>query len=212
LPAIPAGYGVTAFTPAHGTVATPAVYVVGTSGGGTSELWHLELAADGSATNSQPLRTFWGSAAVAAAGDRVLVGTANGALVSTDRGQTWQESRLGLENVTLSVDPTRGPIPDEEMQRGFGLTAAAIEATGEQRLFLGTVDGVHVSADGGASWARLPETSGLINALLLTPRGSLLVETPSGVVTIPVAVEGAAGPAQATPVGATPVGATPVSG
>ena len=109
-----------------------------------------------------------------------MLGTANGVLVSRDSGQSWQRSP-GLEDVTLSVDPTQGPIPEDELRRGFGITAVAEEPNNPDRLYVGTVAGVYQSNDDGSTWTHLSGTAGIVTALIATPRGTLLIQTDVGV-------------------------------
>lgn len=192
LPLLDPAYPVSAFAPVSGLdPTTPALLVVGTSKGATSQVWRLDFAASGPPTISPPLLTFWGGAAIAGeeSGDRgqfYVLGTANGVLRSHDGGATWEQSRAGLEAVTLSVDPNQGPIPEKERQRGYGITAVAIDPARPERLFAGSVNGLFVSVDGGATWAQSPLVTGYVSGLHLTPEGRLLIQTPQGVVILPV--------------------------
>ena len=114
-----------------------------------------------------------------------MVGTANGVLVSADGGSTWRQGRRGLEDVTLSVDPFRGPIPDQELQRGFGIGAVAIDPGAPDHLYAGTVGGLYASTDGGATWQRVAGVEGRIAGLVLAPAGGLLfAQTEAGVVVV----------------------------
>jgi photosystem II stability/assembly factor-like uncharacterized protein len=191
-PLMEPGFDVSGFAVIAGTdPAARAALVLGTSEGGTSQLRRLDLADPGQPAASDALTTFWGGGSLAGLasgqGERFVVGTANGVLISVDGGATWTLSRTGLEEVTLSVDPTQGPIPDAELQRGFGIPAVAIDPTRDGRLFAGTVDGLYVSLDGGA-WERVPGIDGIVSRIVVSPdAGQLLVETDRAVQTLPLA-------------------------
>jgi photosystem II stability/assembly factor-like uncharacterized protein len=192
-PLMEPGFDVSGFAVIIGTdPAAPAALVLGTSEGGTSQLWRLDLADPGQPAASEALTVFWGGGSLAGLasgqGERFVVGTANGVLISADGGATWALSRTGLEEVTLSVDPTQGPIPDAELQRGFGIPAVAIDPTRDGRLFAGTVDGLYVSLDGGGAWERVPGIDGIVSRIVVSPdAGQLLVETDRAVQTLPLA-------------------------
>jgi hypothetical protein len=199
-PVIPADYLVTAFAPASDQLDVPAFFVVATSEGGTSVLSIITLTARGEMASTAQLRTFWGGGAVAGSRERPIVGTAMGVLVGLDEGTRWRQSRRGLQEVTISVDPTVGPIPENELRRGFGILAVAVDAQDEDHLYAGTIAGVYHSCDVGATWMPLPGSEGMITALIATSRGTLLAETDSGVVEFERASGGAACAPQATPV------------
>ena len=198
-PAMPADRLVTAFAPAVDERDAPTVFVVGTAEGGMSVLSLVTLTARGEVGASEPLRDFWGSGAIDGSRQRPVLGTANGVLVSRDGGQTWRLGRHGLEDVTLSVDPTTGPIPDEELRRGFGITAIAADPTDADRIYVGTIAGVYRSGDGGVTWVPVPGTGGVTEALIVTPRGTLLIQTESAVFEVVLSQGGGLGPQAATP-------------
>jgi hypothetical protein len=181
LNAIPADLGVRALARTPGQDGAGAFFVIGTAERGMSVLWLVILGQGGELVSSQALRTFWGTAAVGGSSNSPVVGTANGVLTSPDGGKTWRLSRTGLEEVTLSVDPTQGPIPDAELQRGYGITAVAASASHPDLLYVGTIAGVYRSGDGGGTWSKLEGTAGMVTALILTSRGTLLAESDAGV-------------------------------
>lgn len=131
------------------------IYGVYTSEGGTSQLEEIDMS---DPTNPQlegpPLLKFWGGGVVFATLDTIVVGESHGVHISADQGQTWSFSRSGLEPVTTSVDPLTTPIPKEETARGFGIFAVATDPAHPKQLYLGTIAGVYVSSDGGATWSR----------------------------------------------------------
>jgi hypothetical protein len=74
-----------------------------------------------------------------------------GVLLGLDEGTSWRQSRRGLQEVTISVDPTAGPIPENEPRRGFSILAIAVDAHDENYLYAGTFAGVYRSCDVGAT-------------------------------------------------------------
>jgi photosystem II stability/assembly factor-like uncharacterized protein len=200
VPAIPADYLVTGFAPTSDQQDVPTFFVVATSEGGTSILSLITLTARGEVASTAQLRTFWGGGAVGGSRERPVVGTAMGVLVGLDEGTSWRQSRRGLQEVTISVDPTAGPIPENELRRGFGILAIAIDAHDENHLYAGTIAGVYHSCDVGETWIPLPGSAGTVTSLIATSRGTLLAETDSGVVEFEGASAGAMCSPQATPV------------
>jgi hypothetical protein len=205
LPAIPASFEVSAFAPAPGGACDTAFFVVGTAEGGTSALWLVVLGKEDDLDSSEPLRTFWGAGAVGGSRERPVIGTANGVLTSRDSGASWRLSRAGLEDVTLSVDPTQGPIPDAELRRGFGISAVAVDSDDLGQIYVGTIAGVYRSSDDGASWAHIEGNTGVITGLVLTSRGTLLAQSDSGVIEYGLPAQGTTTSPAATPVAATPI-------
>ncbi|HEY7033598.1 MAG TPA: hypothetical protein VH482_19835 [Thermomicrobiales bacterium] len=186
---VPADYLVSVFAPlAGGDPSKPLGLVIGTSEGGTSRVWRLDLSDPAHPTASDPLLRFWGGGAAAGDGDRYLVGTATGVFVSDDAGVTWRQSRTGLEDVTVSVDPFGTPVPDAERRRGFGISAVALDPVDAGHLWAGTVGGLYDSSDGGGTWHRVGDVTTPVNGLVVAPKGGLLlVQTPHTVVTVPLA-------------------------
>jgi hypothetical protein len=205
LAAIPADLEVVAFAPARGADGEAAFFVVGTAEGGTSVLWLVVLGKGGELVSSQPLWTFWGAGAVGGSRERPVIGTANGVLASRDGGISWRLSRAGLEEVTLSVDPTQGPIPDDELRRGYGISAVAVDADDPDQLYAGSIVGVYRSRDGGATWTHIEGTTGVITALILTTRGTLLAQSNTGVIEYRLPAKDGAPFRSATPAAATPI-------
>jgi hypothetical protein len=205
LSAIPASFEVRAFVPAPGGAGEEAFFIIGTAEGGASVLWLVVLGKEGELGSSEQLRTFWGAGAAGGSRERPVIGTANGVLTSLDSGASWRLSRAGLEDVTLSVDPTRGPIPDAELQRGFGISAVAVDAFDPDQIYVGTVAGVYHSGDGGATWSHLKGTQGVTTALILTCRGTLLALSDARVKVYELPAQESATPQQTTPVSATPM-------
>lgn len=180
------GSDVTAFAPLPaGAASSPGALISTTSEGGTSTLRQIDLTDPARPQVGEVLLSYWGSGAVAGDDWLYVLGAATGVWVSTDRGATWVASRAGLEDVTLSVDPQRAPIPPEEQRRGFGIAAVAIDVDGPDRLYVGTVDGLYSSRDAGATWQRVVDLEGPVNRIVTLPsQERLLAETEEGIVAI----------------------------
>jgi photosystem II stability/assembly factor-like uncharacterized protein len=186
---VPADFHVSVFAPLAGADPTaPAGLVIGTSERGTSQLWRVDLSDPSHPTASHALLRFWAGGAAAGDGDRYVVGTATGVFVSNDAGATWQQSRAGLEDVTVSVDPLRTPVPDEERRRGFGISAVALDPGHLGHLWAGTIGGLAESNDGGGTWTRVDDATAPVEALVVAPKGGLLLaQTADAIVTVPLA-------------------------
>jgi len=182
-PLTEANYDVTAFAPlATGAAAKPAALIAGTSEGGTSRVWRLDLTNPTRPFVGDVLKEFWGVGALAGVGQAYAIGTAQGVWISDDGGQTWTLRRQGLQDVTISVDPFEQEIPPAEMERGFGINAVAIDPGDTGHLFAATVNGLYETRDAGASWLRIPGLPGKVGALVLAPAtGRLFAQTPAGV-------------------------------
>jgi hypothetical protein len=147
----------------------------------------LDLSDPAQPVISDPLVNFWGGASLAGRGDLLIAGTSQGVLVSTDGGATWAPSRIGLEEVTLSVDPNQEAIPEAERRRGYGITAVAVAPDDDAHLYAGTVAGVYESRDTGATWQPMGGVEGWVTVLILAPAGDrLLAQTDAGVVVLPL--------------------------
>jgi hypothetical protein len=121
-------------------------------------------------------------------------------LVGLDEGTSWRQSWRGLQEVTILVDPTAGPIPENALRRGFGILAIAVDAHDENHLYASTIAGVYHSCDDGETWIPLPGSAGTVTSLIATSRGTLLAESDSGVVEFEAAFGGATCSPRATPV------------
>ena len=189
-PVLPPGSEVTAFAPLPTEdPARPAALLATTSEGGTSQLFRLDLADPTNPDLSGALTEFWGLGAPAGSGDIYVVGAAAGVLISSDSGANWLWHRNGLEEVTISVDPlvATEPIPEDELQRGFGIEAVAIDPASPDDLYIGTVGGLFVSEDVGATWEQVVGVEGPVETLVLAPEGGrLFAQTPEGVTVIPL--------------------------
>jgi photosystem II stability/assembly factor-like uncharacterized protein len=158
------------------SAAAPSALVVGTAEtSASSVLWLLDLSDPAAPRFGAALRMFSGPGAVAGHGERLVLGTIVGVWVSDDNGATWDLSRDGLEDVTVSVDPTRERIPDSERQRGYGIGAVAIDPARPDHLYAGTVHGVFESIDVGRTWQVVPGVEGRVAALVLPAQGTQLI-------------------------------------
>lgn len=175
-----------AFAPLGGTAPSElSGLLVGTAELGASQLSLLDLADPARPSLGKPLISFLGAGVPAGRDGLYVVGTMTGVWTSADAGVTWRQSRQGLEAVTISVDPFRSPIPEAELQRGFGIDAVAIDPGASNRLFAGTVGGIYESTDGGGTWQRVPGVAGRVTELVVLPTGDrLLAETEGSVVMV----------------------------
>ena len=165
--------------------ARPAAVVALTYGRGSGTLQAVDLTDPAAPVLRPAARSFWGTGQIAARDRCRLLGLATGAAVSTDESRSWTSSRVGLETVTVSVDPEREEIPVAERQRGFGLTAVAFGADCTQQ-YAGSDRGVYASSDGGTSW-RLISDENLVVRALAVGADRVLVQTPEEVIVVPLA-------------------------
>jgi hypothetical protein len=166
----------------------PAALVIGTSEGGTSRLWALDLSDPASPRfGDHELVSFWGQGAPAGRGDRLVVGAPVGVWVSSDPDQ-WH--RDGLEDVvTVSDDPGREGVSRAERERGYGFGAVAVDPADPDHLWAGAVRGLYESRDAGRQWQLVDGVGAdaAIAALVVAPGDArLLVQTDAGVVVVPL--------------------------
>jgi len=179
-------------TPAAGTPAAPIGFIVATSEGGTSRLHRLDLTDSSVPTLSGVLLEFWGLGAVAARGDVVAIGAADGVRISRDGGATWDLRRRGLEAVTLAESPLVAGVLLDTPPGSFGIDALMLDPGENGRLYAGTADGVYASPDTGDTWRRLDGADGpVVNLAFGIETDVLFVETAAGVVVVPIGEVGA---------------------
>ncbi|MCM8748196.1 hypothetical protein NET02_03475 [Thermomicrobiaceae bacterium CFH 74404] len=163
------------------------LYGVLTSEGGTTWLVRFDLSDPRQPSAGQRLLEFWGGGAVFAGDDLLVVAEPRGVHLSRDGGVSWEFSRTGLEEVTISVDPRTESIPPDELARGYGLRAIAADPADPQHLWLGTVRGLYESQDGGTTWqpvAGVPEVE--ISDIAVARGGGLLyLRTLDGIFVLP---------------------------
>ncbi|HIQ05266.1 MAG TPA: hypothetical protein EYH31_06160 [Anaerolineae bacterium] len=158
------------------------VYIAGVSEGGSGA---IIKSTDGGASwaQSTPLtpttEIWWISALVVDPqdADHVLFADPHGVWRTTDGGTHWQFSDMGLDDVVY--DPN---VPG----RSYGLLSLALDPAVAGRLFLGTIRGLYVSTDGGASWSKLSgnpwDSDPIVRLLLRSPAPQhLLLQTDLGV-------------------------------
>ncbi len=165
------------------------LYTVLTSEGGTTWLVRFDLSDPRRPSAGQRLLEFWGGGTVLARDDLLLVAEPRGVHLSRDSGMSWEFSRTGLENVTVSVDPRTEPIPSEELARGYGLRSLAADPADPQHLWLGTIRGLYESRDGGLTWQPVDQVPAVeISEIAVARGGSLLyLRTPDGIFVLPQA-------------------------
>jgi hypothetical protein len=149
--------------------------LVGSTGeGGTSQLFEIDMSDPAAPEVSEPLKEYFGLGAVAGIDEQRFLAGPEGVWVSDNRGDEWTLSASGLEDVVLSVDPLLEPIPEEEMERGFGLRSMATDPANTDQIALGSVDGVYLSDDGGEAWTGLDGIEGEIERIVISETGGLV--------------------------------------
>lgn len=149
---------------AHAGTVFGEVAVIGTSEGGTSVLWVFDFTNPEAIVELGEKATFWGLGGLAWQGERLVLATATGVGVSTDAGDSWTWSRVGLEDATYSVDPLTEEIPPDELGIAIGLHLAAVDPEDPDRIWVAGRAGLFGSTDGGATWERwgsLTDVTGL---------------------------------------------------
>ncbi|CAN5163030.1 hypothetical protein BH23CHL1_BH23CHL1_10050 [soil metagenome] len=164
--------------------------VLGISNSGQSQVRELRLASPDRPEISNVIIQVEGIACVEADVDRVIVGTRSGVQISLDGGETWAESRRGLESVTLPPDEdlVAPNNPLNVAEREFGVLTVAIDPSHSHRIFAGTVRGLYVSQDDGGTWDRYDEIASdtQVRDVQFAANGAdLYVTTSDGVVTVP---------------------------
>lgn len=163
--------------------------VLGISTQGKSQVRELRMTNPEEPQISDVIIQVEGVAALDADMDRLVIGARDGVHVSMDGGQNWTSSRIGLESVT--VDPksvsTATPAPRRPNPR-FGIRVIVIDPFHTNRVFAGTVRGLYISQDNGATWAlyrTVDESVPVLDIQFINEGADLLVTTEHGVVSVP---------------------------
>jgi photosystem II stability/assembly factor-like uncharacterized protein len=164
--------------------------VLGISDSGKSQVRELRLSSPDQPEISDIIVQIEGIACVAADADRIIVGSPNGVHISLNGGQTWVESRVGLESVTIPPDDNlvAPNNPSSAAEREFGVLTVAIDPSRSHRIFAGTVRGLYISQDDGGTWDRYDEIASdtQVRDIQFAANGAdLYVTTSDGVVTVP---------------------------
>lgn len=162
---------------ANPEVAPQRVLVVGITEGGTGRLFMLETANIAAPALVGALTQFWANAVVDWSNDRIVLATAHHLGVSDNGGETWNWTRLGLEDVTYSVDPLTEGIPNDELNAGYGFTSVVIDPTDRNRIWLGSNQGGFYSFDGGVSWEPLGDGEQVESIVISTVSGRVFVSS-----------------------------------
>jgi hypothetical protein len=153
--------------------------LVGTTGeGGTSQLFEVDVADPEAPEVSEPLKEYFGIGAVAGFEEQRVLAAPEGVWISIDRGGEWTLRVSGLEDVVLSVDPLLEPIPEEELERGVGLQALALDPSNASQMAVGSAEGLYISDNAGAEWTLLDGVEGEVQRVVIAEVGStVLVQT-----------------------------------
>ena len=121
--------------------------------------------------------------------DRIVVGGASAVHVSDDGGETWYDSRIGLEQVTTAsqLDPDRTDAAATRAE--LGVRAIQLDTRDKSRIYAGTSRGVFISQDAGVTWVRYDEIppDAIIDAIEIGANDAdLYVTTDKGVIVVPV--------------------------
>jgi photosystem II stability/assembly factor-like uncharacterized protein len=162
------------------------LFGVFTSGNGVSHLRKIHIEDPNQPEFDEPILSFWGSGAIHASQDRILVGEVGGVHFSDDGGRTWSSTKQGLDDVVASVDPLEEEIPQAELESGLGIFALLPHPQNTSRIFLGTIRGLYLSEDNGQSWGKIPEVEDRrVTELAFSMGGSILyVTTDEGVIVL----------------------------
>jgi len=109
--------------------------------------------------------------------DIMYAGTSSGVYKTTDGGKTWKDANTGM------LLPAR-----VASSRALGVTALAIDPHQPDIAYVGTLDGLYKTLDGGHQWTQIGRdlASQSINTIVVVPgdRGDLcIVGSPTGVFT-----------------------------
>ena len=164
--------------------------VLGISDAGESQVRELRMVSPDQPEISDIIVQIEGIATVDADADRIVVGGPTGVQISLDGGQTWADSRVGLESVTIPPDDNlvAPNNPSNAAEREFGVLTLAIDPSQSHRIFAGTVRGLYISQDDGGTWDRYDEIASdtQVKDIQFAVNGSdLYVTTSEGVVTVP---------------------------
>ena len=164
--------------------------VLGISDAGKSQIRELRMVSPDQPKISDIIIQIEGIACVDADSNRVVVGGPTGVQISLDGGQTWADSRVGLESVTIPPDDNlvAPNNPSSAAEREFGVLTIAIDPSYSHRIFAGTVRGLYISQDDGGTWDRYDEIASdtQVKDIQFAVNGAdLYVTTSKGVVTVP---------------------------
>lgn len=151
------------------------VLVSTTGEGGTSQLFEVDVTDPDAPEVSKPLKEYFGIGAIAGFEEQRVLAAPEGVWVSIDRGEEWTLRASGLEDVVLSVDPLLEPIPDDELERGVGLQALALDPTNASQMAVGSADGLYISDNAGAEWTRLDGVDGEVQRVVISEVGSVVL-------------------------------------
>jgi photosystem II stability/assembly factor-like uncharacterized protein len=162
------------------------LFGVFTSESGVSHLRRISIENPDQPEFDESILSFWGTGAIHATQERILVGEVGGVHFSDDGGRTWSSTREGLDDVVSSVDPLEDDIPESELESGLGIYALLPHPVNPSRIFLGTIRGVYLSEDSGQTWGRIQDVGDHpVQDLHFSMGGSILyVTTNEGVIVL----------------------------
>lgn len=177
------GWEVTSFAAVPRTDERGPVVLVGLTGeGGTSYLRSIDFTDPAVPVVSNDLRTYYAIGGLAGVDDTYVLAVFDGVWISDDAGATWEQSRTGLEDVTLECDPAEFGFPADLDPSGYGLSAVALLPGERPGIVVGSVNGLYSSYDDSPGWTRIEGTSGRVTDIVVSDDGTrLLYATDDGV-------------------------------
>lgn len=163
--------------------------LLGTTPTGESMLREVDITDPRNPVIGDILLRTTGPAAMDVNADRIVVGGAQTVHVSDDGGETWYDSRIGLEQVTTAgqIDPDR---TDGAAQRAdLGVRVIQVDPSDIRRIYAGTSRGFFISQDGGITWVRydqIPPGATVDSIEIAANDADLYVTTDKGVIVVPV--------------------------
>jgi len=106
--------------------------------------------------------------------DVLYAGTSSGVYKTTDGARTWRDANAGMLQTDRVVS-----------SRALGVSALAVDPYRPDTVYVGTLDGLYKTRDGGRAWTRIGRelTSQSIHALILDPsrQDEVYIGGPTGV-------------------------------
>lgn len=162
--------------------------VLETSPTGYSQLREIDIATPDDPELADTLLESGRAFSVDGRENRIIVGGVGGVNVSLDGGNTWAMSREGIEEATLEEGMTLPPTARETSAPEFGVLSVLIDPTHSERLFAGTVRGLFISQDNGATWDRYSAVgvdARVLDIQLGAEGSDIYVTTSEGVIVVP---------------------------
>jgi len=170
------GWEVTSFaTVLQANSGGPVVLVGLTGEGGTSYLRSIDFTEPAAPVVSEDLRTYYAIGGLAGVNDTYVLAVFDGVWISDDAGATWDQSRTGLEDITLERDPAEFGLAADLDPARYGLSAVVLLPAERPGMIVGSADGLYLSSEDGSRWDRVEGTSGRVTDIVVNSDGTLLL-------------------------------------